>query len=148
LPYLSARSLGLSEAEVAAKEHPQNFFEPYWQQAVSSEGLSSQRFLPKRGEILIWHANLLHGGEMVQDRNSRRWSQVVHYFFADCLYTTPMKCFALEQGGTFLRNPLDIATGETRYSPGAWDALGLTAAKHHTKPQRHRLGFQKRRRDR
>jgi hypothetical protein len=146
LPYLSARSLGLSETEVAAKEHPQNFFEPYWQQAVTAEGLSSQRFLPKRGDILIWHANLLHGGEMVQDRTSSRWCQVVHYFFADCLYTTPMKCFSLEQGGTFLRNPLDIATGKTRYSPGAWDALGLSEAKQRSKPRRYRLGFQRRRR--
>jgi hypothetical protein len=144
LPYLSSRSLGLSESEVAAKEHPQTFFEPLWQQAVDTKGLNSQRFLPQRGDILIWHANLLHGGEMVQDRDSRRWSQVVHYFFADCLYTTPMRCFAPDQGGTFLRNPLDIATGMTRYSPDAWEAMGLTAAKQPAKLQRRGRTLQQR----
>lgn len=125
LPYLSARSLGLSDIEVAAKQHPQTFFEPHWQQAVEAQGLASQHFLAKRGDILIWHANLLHGGEMVQDRSLRRWSQVIHYFFAECLYTTPLRCFDQNQGGTFLRNPLDISTGKPRYTPEEWKDLGL-----------------------
>jgi len=120
LPYLSARSQGLDRDAVMAEPHPQRFFEPVWQQAVSEQPFHKQEFLPKRGELLIWHANLLHGGEPVQVRSSRRWSQVNHYFFDNCLYTTPMHNFASAQGGTCLRNPFDIAKGTPRYRTADW----------------------------
>jgi len=120
LPYLSARSLGLDRDAVMAEPHPQRFFEPVWQQAVSEHPFDKQEFLPKRGELLIWHANLLHGGKPVQDRSSRRWSQVIHYFFSDCLYTTPLRSFAPNGGGTFLRNPFDISKNTSRYSTADW----------------------------
>jgi hypothetical protein len=128
LPYLSAATLDLDPKEVAAEPHPQRFFQEHWQQALRETNLEKQQFLPRRGEILIWHANLLHGGEPVRERTSRRWSQVVHYFFADCLYTTPMRSFSREAGGPCLRNPYDIATGSHRYSRQAWEALGLSSA--------------------
>ena len=124
-PYLSADKLGLEPRHVAAEPHPQRFFQERWQDALREANLEKQQFLPRGGEILIWHANLLHGGEPVQDRRSRRWSQVVHYFFADCLYTTPMRSFRRADGGTCLRNPFDIAAGRPRYTQRAWQELGL-----------------------
>jgi len=129
LPYLSARSLGLDREEVMGEPHPQRLFEPSWQQAVSKHGFEKQQFLPKRGELLIWHANLLHGGEPVQEKSSRRWSQVNHYFFADCLYTTPMRNFGSGEGGTCLRNPFDLAKGTTRYNEADWRDLNLMQSK-------------------
>jgi len=126
LPYLSARSLGLTPDSIKAEAHPQTLFEAHWQQAVSNHGFQQERFLAKRGDVLVWHANLLHGGERVHNRQLRRWSQVVHYFFADCLYTTPMRNFNRDQGGACLRNPFDLASGTTRYSASTWQELGLT----------------------
>jgi hypothetical protein len=113
LPYQNAVTLGLTPEQVAAESHPQRFFEPLWQMDVKRLGLEPKIFLPKRGQVLIWHANLLHGGSPVASRKARRWSQVIHYYFEDCLYTTPMKSFRPDQGGAFLRNPVDIATGES-----------------------------------
>ncbi len=127
LPYLSAHSLRLDPAQVAAEPHPQRFFQDHWRAAVQEDGFPLTRFLAKRGEVLIWHANLLHGGEPVQDRSSRRWSQVVHFFFADCLYTTPLSSFGAAEGGPSLRNPFNIATGQPRYSKQEWDNLGISA---------------------
>jgi ectoine hydroxylase-related dioxygenase (phytanoyl-CoA dioxygenase family) len=126
LPYLSARSLGLDRDVVMEEQHPQRFFEPSWQQAVNAHAFEKQQFLPKRGDLLIWHANLLHGGEPVQDKSSRRWSQVNHYFFANCLYTTPMRNFASGEGGTCLRNPFDIAKGTQRFEHVEWQDLNPT----------------------
>jgi hypothetical protein len=126
LPYLSARSLGLDRDVVMEEQHPQRFFEPSWQQAVNEHAFEKQQFLPKRGDLLIWHANLLHGGEPVQDKSSRRWSQVNHYFFANCLYTTPMRNFASGEGGTCLRNPFDIAKGTQRFEHVEWQDLNPT----------------------
>ncbi|GDX75188.1 hypothetical protein LBMAG41_02640 [Cyanobium sp.] len=129
LPYLSSRSLGLVRDAVMGERHPQRFFEPSWQQAVNEHAFEKQQFLPKRGDLLIWHANLLHGGEPVQDKTSRRWSQVNHYFFANCLYTTPMRNFASEEGGTCLRNPFDIAKGTQRFNHVEWQDLNPTLSK-------------------
>jgi hypothetical protein len=112
LPYLSAASLDLTPEQVAAEDHPQRFFEPSWREAIERLQLEPEHFLPRRGEALIWHANLLHGGSAVLNRHSRRWSQVVHYFFADCVYTTPLRSFRQDHGGLSLRNPVDIATGQ------------------------------------
>jgi len=129
LPYLSARSLGLNRDAVMGEPHPQRFFEPIWQQAVNGTPFIQQQFLPKRGELLIWHANLLHGGEPVQNRCSRRWSQVNHYFFANCLYTTPMRNFASREGGTCLRNPFDISKGAQRFNHMEWQNVNPTLNK-------------------
>jgi ectoine hydroxylase-related dioxygenase (phytanoyl-CoA dioxygenase family) len=129
LPYLSARSLGLVREAVMGEAHPQRLFEPSWQQAVGEHGFEKQQFLPKRGELLIWHANLLHGGEPVQEKTSRRWSQVNHYFFADCLYTTPMRTLGPGEGGTCLRNPFDLAKGTARYSEADWRDVNLMQSK-------------------
>jgi hypothetical protein len=129
LPYLSARSLGLDRDVVMEEQHPQRFFEPSWQQAVNEHSFEKQQFLPKRGDLLIWHANLLHGGEPVQDKSSRRWSQVNHYFFADCLYSTPMRNFSSGEGGTCLRNPFDIAKGTQRFDHVEWQDLNPTLSR-------------------
>ena len=129
LPYLSARSLGLDRDVVMEEQYPQRFFEPSWQQAVNEHAFEKQQFLPKRGDLLIWHANLLHGGEPVQDKSSRRWSQVNHYFFANCLYTTPMRNFASGEGGTCLRNPFDIAKGAQRFNQMEWQNVNPTLSK-------------------
>jgi hypothetical protein len=127
LPYLSAESLGLDPKQVDAESHPQRLFQDHWHGAVCERGYTLSRFLPTRGRVLIWHANLLHGGEPVKLRTSRRWSQVIHYFFADCLYTTPLRSFGHAQGGPFLRNPYDIATGQRRYNRSEWEALGFSS---------------------
>jgi hypothetical protein len=113
LPYQSAATLGLTPEQVAAEPHPQRFFEPGWQEDIKRLGLKQQCFLPRTGQVLIWHANLLHGGAPVANRLARRWSQVVHFYFEGCLYTTPMKSFRPDQGGACLRHPVDIASGRT-----------------------------------
>lgn len=47
---------------------------------IEAEGLKKQVFYAKKGDILIWHANLLHGGEAIQNRDKTRKSMVIHYF--------------------------------------------------------------------
>lgn len=42
-------------------------------------GLAVESFLPRRGEALIWHASLLHGGGPLTATGSTRESFVVHY---------------------------------------------------------------------
>ncbi|MEO1451984.1 MAG: phytanoyl-CoA dioxygenase family protein [Bacteroidota bacterium] len=42
--------------------------------------LQKQIFHAQPGDVLIWHANLLHGGEPRLDPNRTRHSMVLHYF--------------------------------------------------------------------
>jgi len=44
----------------------------------------------KKGDIIIWHSNLIHGGSKRNDANLTRKSIVVHYFFENCKYWTPL----------------------------------------------------------
>lgn len=37
-------------------------------------------FLAKKGDVLLWHANLLHGGSPIHDPEKTRKSMVAHYY--------------------------------------------------------------------
>jgi phytanoyl-CoA hydroxylase len=41
-------------------------------------GLTTERFLPKAGDVLIWAADLVHGGSPISDRSMTRRSMVIH----------------------------------------------------------------------
>jgi hypothetical protein len=115
LPYLSAEFLHFTPSDLAREAHPQTLFQDEWRRLLSHSKFEKTVFLPKMSEALIWHANLLHGGEVVQSKMATRWSQVTHYYFKGCLYTTPMFSFSYDEGGATLRNPYDISTGSTIY---------------------------------
>jgi phytanoyl-CoA hydroxylase len=42
-------------------------------------GLQEVAFLPKKGDMFVWHAALAHGGTPIRDRNRTRKSFVCHY---------------------------------------------------------------------
>lgn len=42
-------------------------------------------FLAKKGDILIWHANLIHGGLPVRNAELTRKSMVIHYYAKDVI---------------------------------------------------------------
>lgn len=46
---------------------------------LERDGLERVTFLPRRGDLMIWHANLVHGGLPVSDPGATRRSLVAHY---------------------------------------------------------------------
>lgn len=85
-------------------------FEPVWRAMVEASGIQSETFIARKGQALIWAANLLHGGSVQNDPTRTRWSQVTHYYFKDCIYYTP--AFSDEPLGRLdLRRITNIATG-------------------------------------
>ncbi len=89
----------------------QHAFEDLWGKLVRAHNLTPKRFLAKKGQALIWLANLLHGGDKQKSAGRTRWSQVTHYFFEDCAYYAPMASMPLI-GPYALRQIVDISTGE------------------------------------
>jgi hypothetical protein len=97
----------------AAKEAPgQELYEGLWHALIDVHDAKPEIFLAKKGQALIWTANLLHGGAPQTDRSKTRWSQVTHYYFKNCAYYTPLKSDPF-YGRIAFRNIADIATGAT-----------------------------------
>jgi hypothetical protein len=67
----------------------QDPFAQAWHALCSVQNAQPSAFLAKKGQALIWCANLLHGGSAQNDPRLTRWSQVTHYYFEDCIYYTP-----------------------------------------------------------
>lgn len=89
----------------------QSPFEDAWSAMAAVKGAEPETFCPKKGQALIWAANLLHGGSRQADPTRTRWSQVSHYYFADCIYYTP--AFSDEAIGELdTRSIENIATGQ------------------------------------
>jgi hypothetical protein len=55
------------------------------EEEIEKRNLKKEVFLAEKGDVLIWHANLLHGGEPVQNEKSTRKSMVFHYYTEDAI---------------------------------------------------------------
>ena len=51
---------------------------------VSSQSLTSESFTPSAGDVLIWHENLIHGGNKRLNMELSRRSIVMHFFKQSC----------------------------------------------------------------
>jgi len=96
----------------------------FYEKQLTESGLPTRRFLARRGEVLLWHSALMHGGAATVDEARTRKSLVVHYStlashrtrlgavsedkndgFSESVYATDE---LLRRGGAFgLANPLD-----------------------------------------
>lgn len=95
------------------RERAQAPFEKAWDALVRGSSRTQEVFLARKGQALIWAANLLHGGSPQHDMRRTRWSQVTHYYFENCIYYTP--AFSDEPLGKLdLRQVTNIATGEVQ----------------------------------
>jgi len=89
----------------------QAIYEAMWRDLVEAHGVQPEYFHAKKGQALIWAANLMHGGTKQLDPARTRWSQVTHYFFDDCAYYTPMMSDPF-YGSIAFRTLTNIVTGQ------------------------------------
>ena len=87
-------------------------YEEFIEKLISAKGYQEKELHLSKGDVLIWSANLLHGGKKVLDVSKTRWSQVTHYYFEDCVYLTPMWS-NMTTHELFLREPKNIYTSKT-----------------------------------
>lgn len=86
-------------------------YEKAWEALVDAYQLKPLYFHAKKGQALIWAANLLHGGAAQSDINRTRYSQVTHYYFEGCSYYTPLGSVPF-LGPILFREITDISTGQ------------------------------------
>lgn len=87
-------------------------FVAFISELIDAYGLQKESATLKRGQALVWAANLLHGGDPVSDLSATRMSQVTHYFFEGCSNFSPVES-DLRRGAIRFRQVVDVSTGET-----------------------------------
>lgn len=82
LPYLFSKEVGLAPGEF--KKHGYRLYSEHYEPAVrrhlEAHGLERMIFTPGKGDVLFWHANLIHGGAAREDLTLSRKALVCHYF--------------------------------------------------------------------
>jgi ectoine hydroxylase-related dioxygenase (phytanoyl-CoA dioxygenase family) len=87
-------------------------YEDFIEKIVEAYQFEKKPFYAKKGDVLIWSSNIIHGGSKVLNEQASRYSMVTHYYFKDCIYYTPMLS-NMVTNELFLRNNLvDIKTGK------------------------------------
>jgi len=110
-PTYQNEHLGVSHRQLAHSHSEYDRYVRLWERMARKQGVKREIFRAKKGQALIWAANLVHGGSVQNDPSRTRWSQVTHYFFEGCAYTTPL-ANDVYQGRTLYRDIVDVATGE------------------------------------
>lgn len=85
LPYLMNDSFGNEGNRMMLGKLNYPPYASMVQQKIIEHQLKKKVFYPKKGDLLIWHANLLHGGEKQNDPALTRKSLVLHYLKKDCI---------------------------------------------------------------
>ena len=55
-------------------------YEKMLESKIIEHDIKKVTFSAKKGDLLIWHANLLHGGSKINEVNLTRKSMVAHYY--------------------------------------------------------------------
>ena len=80
LPYLNNRDYGNSANAMKVDGEANKKYEKIITSLVEEHPLQKQIFTAKKGDMLVWHGNLIHGGEPMLHKDLTRKSMVAHYF--------------------------------------------------------------------
>tara|TARA_Y100000385_G_scaffold288366_1_gene354792 strand:+ start:266 stop:1132 length:867 start_codon:yes stop_codon:yes gene_type:complete len=91
LPIFEFRDIGVSVPEYGEQFNAYAEYEDFVAQLVKSQGLEVRTLEARKGQAIIWSANLIHGSIPIADKNRSRYSQATHYYFSGCSrYYSPM----------------------------------------------------------
>ena len=77
LPYVMTEDLG---GRREGEENKEDSYSRRIGELVAELGLEPVEFYARKGDLLVWHANLLHGGRGIEREGATRKSLVAHYF--------------------------------------------------------------------
>lgn len=85
LPFVSCGDYpaGHSQYWLGAESYPR--YEDKVESVIAASGLPRQYFHARKGDLLIWHANLIHGGSAIREAGRTRKSMVCHYYGKDVI---------------------------------------------------------------
>src|SRR4051812_22332700 len=80
LNYIMSENYDTGNNFLKLGENSYGHYEEKIESVILQNHLKEKKFLPKKGDFLIWHANLLHGGAPITKQGKTRKSIVCHYF--------------------------------------------------------------------
>lgn len=80
LPFISTKEYPSGNTHWTIGSESNKKYEKKMVEVVQEQKLQPKTFLAKKGDVLIWHANLIHGGQAIQRDGATRKSMVAHYF--------------------------------------------------------------------
>ena len=80
LPYFLNKDYGNEGNTLTIGDKEYREYEDLIAEKLRESEYEKKILLAEKGDVLIWHANLLHGGEPVTDPSKSRQSMVLHYF--------------------------------------------------------------------
>jgi hypothetical protein len=112
LPVLALEDFGIPGSTYRTRDRVSKLYEQALEVYVAQMNMRKVTMPLKKGQALVWTANVFHGGEPILDPGRTRYSQVTHYYFDRCLYTQPLWS-DLHAGRIMYKKVFDIA--EDRY---------------------------------
>lgn len=85
LPYLLNNDFNEGTSLLTLGKKDYGDYEDRIEEVIRENQLEKAVFLARKGDILIWHANLIHGGLPVKDPDQTRKSMVIHYYAKDVI---------------------------------------------------------------
>ena len=79
LPYLTTQDYDSGNTKFFLGESNKKY-EDKVEEVLKEACLEKQYFHAEKGDVLVWHANLLHGGKPIHQPGATRKSMVAHYF--------------------------------------------------------------------
>ncbi|MFN3514729.1 MAG: phytanoyl-CoA dioxygenase family protein [Phenylobacterium sp.] len=123
LPVMTMRGAGVNNPEPTYDDYVAAYV-PRYAAAIEASGLPRSQALIKKGWAFVWAANLAHGGAPIEKPGATRRSLVVHNYFENCIYYTPMLS-DVEAGRLHVRLPPNLRTGLPRWPRRGWRPVRL-----------------------
>jgi phytanoyl-CoA hydroxylase len=102
----------------------------YMKRMIEEYGLEEVLFYPKAGDVLIWHAQLLHGGSPIKDMKETRNTLVTHYF-TTLDHPNPSDRIEISEGRYLLKKPHLTVVDESQAARIDAFVRGLTTPAEH-----------------
>lgn len=85
MPYLLNDNFDHGGSALTIGKKAYESYEKTLDEALSQSGLKTEVIYPKKGDVFVWHGNLVHGGMPILNPALTRKSMVIHYFGQDTI---------------------------------------------------------------
>jgi hypothetical protein len=85
LPYLLNNEWNANSSFLSLGKHDYPDYEDMVEELIAKNNFPREELIAKKGDVLIWHANLVHGGAPIRNPALTRKSMVVHYYASDVI---------------------------------------------------------------
>jgi ectoine hydroxylase len=85
LPYLLNNDFNTGETALTLGQKEYTDYEDVTEDLLKQHPFKKTSFHARKGDVLVWHANLIHGGAPILNAELTRKSMVIHYYATDVI---------------------------------------------------------------